>query len=122
VSAISSQNYTSMSDLGLCSAFEEIRGCAQAPLCTVPRHERDNVRAELNRRKLIPAADWGNIEAGKVVRGMGHCSVLAAWGAPISTSDAGVTSTLGFGRKGAVGLMNGKAIAVTTLEYEHTQR
>jgi hypothetical protein len=111
--AVVSQDYASLSDANLCSSFDAIRRCARAPLCSIPRYEGEKVRAEIDRRKLIPATDWATAEAGSVTRGMGYCAVLVAWGTPILVSDAGLTTTMTFDGARAVGFMNGKAIVVT---------
>jgi hypothetical protein len=111
--AVASQDYTSLSDKELCASFQAIRRCASAPLCSAPRGEIDRVRAEIDRRKLIPATDWATVESGSVTRGMGYCAVMAAWGSPIMETDAGLTTSMVFDGARAVGFMNGKAIVIT---------
>jgi hypothetical protein len=111
--AVITQDYASLGDRELCASFEAIRRCARAPLCSVPRYEGERVRAEIDRRKLIPLTDWAAVEAGSVTRGMGYCAVLAAWGSPIMASDAGQTTTMVFDGARSVGFMNRSAIVVT---------
>ena len=111
--AIVAQDYASLSDRQLCSSFEAIRRCARAPLCSASRYEGEKVRTEIDRRRLIPAVDWAMVDAGTVTRGMGQCAVVAAWGAPVFASDAGLTTTMVFDGGRSAGFMNGKAIVVS---------
>jgi hypothetical protein len=40
------------------------------------------VRQDIERRNLVPAAEWPAIESGQVSVGMSQCGALAAWGTP----------------------------------------
>ena len=51
--------------------------------------QRDLVRAEIDKRGLIPSYDWNRVSHGDVGYGMHRCSVLAAWHAPESMMGSG---------------------------------
>lgn len=41
-----------------------------------------NVKAEIDRRKLVPADEWSNVEKGKIHVGMPAIDLVCAWGLP----------------------------------------
>ena len=44
--------------------------------------ETAKIRAEIQRRQLVPSGEWMAIDKGQVGVGTSQCGVFAAWGAP----------------------------------------
>lgn len=65
---LSDQKLQKVSDRDLCEAYFYGQG--------------ENVRRELERRKLISETQWSTVHKNIVRKGMKECSVRAAWGAP----------------------------------------
>lgn len=53
----------------------------------------DKIKAEINRRNLIPAELWPTIDAGKIGVGDSACAAVIAWGPP--AQDNQTTTALG---------------------------
>jgi hypothetical protein len=93
---------TQLDDTDLCIGYET--------------HRTAEFRAEIDRRKLIPAGDWSFIAMRAPYVGMGECSVHAAMGKArrvnfTSTPSGLVSQHIYYGRTIAH-LRNGKVIAV----------
>jgi hypothetical protein len=70
-------DYAKMQDDTLCASYGD------------DDRQRDIVRAEIDKRGLIPSYDWNRVSHGDVGYGMHRCSVLAAWHAPASVIGSG---------------------------------
>jgi hypothetical protein len=112
--AMITRDYTALRDPELCAAYEDNRRCANAPLCAAPRDELTRVAAEINRRNLISAADWADVEAGRVRNGMrGFCAPLAAWGKPLFVNESGAFGAMVWGGGRTVGFQGDRVSSVT---------
>ena len=61
----------------------DLAALAQADLCAAYHDGHPpTVRAELERRGAIAAADWPDVEARTIRVGMSQCALLASWGIP----------------------------------------
>jgi len=113
--------YTSLSNDQLCAnyAYEgslintsDYRGKFES------RELRVFARAEIEKRNLVPEADWTAIDDGMVVSNMPKCSVLAAWGTPafdsITQTLGGTSETMGYSNGNVAILTNGIVTTVTS--------
>ena len=105
---------------------QEIQSVSARDLCEAYYYgQGSNVREELERRGLIPEADWPAVQKNIVRPGMRTCSVRAAWGAPnetVARTDAEVDLGMIYRRKGeriAVSLVDGR---VTRMERTEESR
>ena len=111
--ASASGNYAALPDGELCEAYSAVARCERGALCSTPAGATARLRTELDRRGLIGAAEWGQIDSGNVVSGMSYCGVVASWGAPIYSTQTGNISADAFDGNRYVGFQNGVAVTVT---------
>lgn len=95
--------YAKMPDDSLCASYGGDNAKAQ-----------DIVRAEIDKRRLIPADDWPPVQHGDVRYGMRRCSVLAALHQPDTSAGRGsVIEVWTFPNNRVVRFQNGTVSAIS---------
>jgi len=102
-----------------CAGHQDAKAYAEMrddDLCASYRHDssqQDLVRAEIDKRGLIPSYDWGRVSRGDVGYGMGRCAVLAAWHKPETMVGGGSIEIWTFEDDRIVRFQNGSVRSTT---------